>query len=212
MTAMNKKPCILIVYLMMMLSLISCSHDDNSAMLTPLTQSSVILAYGDSLTFGTGAGDPKTQSYAAVLQQLTGIKVVNAGVPGEVTASALKRLPAVLRDIKPDLVILCHGGNDLIRRLGNEQIKSNLDKMIALIKASGAEVVLVGVPGFNLALQVPDLYPELATLYDVPVDVMILPSVLGNAKLKSDQVHPNAAGYRLIASSVHKLLTNSGAL
>ncbi len=201
----------LILNLLMPLLLIGCS-DDSELKLTPLTKNSVILAYGDSLTFGTGAPNPATQSYPAVLQGLTGIKVVNAGVPGEVTATALQRLPSVLASVNPDLVILCHGGNDLIRRLGNTAIKSNLDDMISLIKRSGAEVVLVGVPRANLVLSVPDLYSQLAVKYSIPIDTEILPTILADGTLKSDPIHPNAAGYKLLAEDIYTLLSHAGAL
>lgn len=191
--------------------LASCS-DSQSPTLTPFTKDAVILAYGDSLTFGIGTKDPHTQSYPSVLQQLTGVSVVNAGISGEVTATALQRLPTVLNAIKPNLVILCHGGNDLIRRLGDEQLKSNLDKMINLIQNSGAEVVLMGVPSFNLTLSVPDLYSELAEKYNIASNLETLPSIERNSKLKSDQIHPNVEGYQLMAKGVYSLLSDAGAL
>ena len=93
--------------------------------LSPLADDAVILAYGDSLTFGTGANSD-TESYPAVLAQLTQRQVVNAGVPGEISSEGLDRLTTMLEQHQPDLVILCHGGNDLIRRLDKHQLKSNL--------------------------------------------------------------------------------------
>ena len=189
--------------------LASCS--DNKATLSPLADDTVILAYGDSLTYGIGA-NAATQSYPAVLQKLTGFTVINAGISGEVTAQGLQRLPMVLKNVKPNLVILCHGGNDLIRRLGKEQLKSNLNKMITLIQASGAEVVLLGVPNFNLMLSVPELYSELAEAYNLPIDIELLSKLERDPKMKSDQIHPNAAGYSVMATVVQKLLVEAGAL
>ena len=206
----NKIKHYLILNLLMVFLLTGCT--DSQFELTPLTKSSVILAYGDSLTFGNGASNSATQSYPSVLRRLTGIKVVNAGVSGEVSAAALKRLPAVLGRTNPDLVILCHGGNDLMKRLGGDQLKSNLDEMIGLIKRRGAEVVLIGVPAPNLSFKAPNLYAELAQQHGIPIDVATLPAILSNPRLKSDPVHPNAAGYQLMAENIYTLLSDAGAL
>lgn len=189
--------------------LVACS--DNHAKLSPLADDAVILAFGDSLTFGTGANS-KTESYPAILQQLTGRTVINAGIPGEISSQGLQRLATILEQTKPDLVILCHGGNDLIRRLGNEQLKNNLEQMITLIQDSGAEVVLISVPKLSFTLAVPELYLELSEAHNIPIEQNILPEIERDSKMKSDQIHPNAAGYSLFAEHITLLLQTSGAL
>jgi len=189
--------------------LISCS--DSSFTLKPLSSDAVIIAFGDSLTFGTGA-DSATQSYPAVLQQLIGRKVINAGIPGEISQQGLLRLPLLLEQTKPDLVILCHGGNDLIRQLGNDQLKNNLEQMITLIQQSGAEVVLIAVPRFSITLAVPDLYTELASANNLPIELTIIPELERNSATKSDSIHPNALGYKLLAERVRDLIVTSGGL
>lgn len=189
--------------------LISCS--DSLPTLKPLASNAVILAFGDSLTFGTGANS-KTESYPAVLQQLTGRTVINAGIPGEISQQGLLRLPLILQQTKPDLVVLCHGGNDLIRQLGTDQLKNNLEKMIHLIQQSGADVVLIGVPRFRISLSVPDLYTELATAYKLPLELTILPELLRNSAAKSDTIHPNAMGYKLLAERIRGLIFTAGGL
>ena len=88
--------------------LAGCSDDLVS--LRPLASDTTIVAFGDSLTFGTGA--KRDQSYPAVLSELIQRRVVTSGVPGELSKDGLKRLPGVLEEHQPGLVILCHGGND----------------------------------------------------------------------------------------------------
>jgi acyl-CoA thioesterase-1 len=189
--------------------LISCS--DSLPSLRPLTTNAVILAFGDSLTFGTGANS-QTESYPVVLQQLIGRTVINAGIPGEISQQGLLRLPMILEQTKPDLVVLCHGGNDLIRQLGNEQLKNNLEKMIRLIQNSGAEVLLIAVPRFSITLAVPDLYTELASAYKLPIELTILPELERDSAMKSDTIHPNTMGYKLLAERISKLIITAGGI
>ncbi len=197
------------LFFMCWLTLSACSND--TVTLDRLDKHAIILAFGDSLTYGTGV-NPEQESYPARLAQLTNHIVVNQGVPGELSAEGLQRLPGVLHNIKPDLVILCHGGNDLIRQLDKTALKQNLRQMIALVQASGAQIVLLGVPSFNILLKVPDLYEELANEYHIPVDKTTLRMIEADPELKSDQVHFNAQGYQLLAQHIKQLLQDSGAL
>jgi acyl-CoA thioesterase-1 len=169
-----------------------------------------LLAFGDSLTFGTGANP--SESYPAVLERAIGRKVVNAGVPGETSARGLERLPAALDEAKPALLVLCHGGNDFLQRLDDAQVAANVRAMIRLARERGIPVVLVATPKPGLPPSVPAFYGEIATELKVPYDDSVLRAVLLDNALKSDMVHPNAAGYARIAVAVEKLLKGSGAI
>jgi len=183
---------------------------DNVSPLKTLPADAVILAFGDSLTFGTGADI--AQSYPALLKANLSQQVINAGVPGEISGEGRARLPELLAEIKPQLVILCHGGNDLIRKLNKQQIKKNLANMIETIQGTDAQVLLVAVPEPNIMLSPPDLYEELAEQYQLNLETDVVADILSSHKLKSDPIHPNAAGYRLMAEAILQKLADANAV
>ncbi len=189
------------------LFLMACSSD---AVLPRLSGDAVILAFGDSLTFGIGAAP--AESYPAVLERLTGRRVVNSGVPGEVTGEGLSRLPGVLATENPALMILCHGGNDLLRHLNKQETAGNLREMIRLTRERGTDVVIIAVPSPDLSLSPPQFYRETAGEFNLLFDEKTLAEVLSDRSLKSDYIHPNAAGYRKLAEMVALLLRKNGAV
>jgi len=180
---------------------------DSGPKITSLGQEAVVLAFGDSLTHGTGA--PAGQSYPDVLANLLGRPVINVGIPGEISAAGLKRLPGILDEHSPTLVILCHGGNDFLRRLDKDQTISNLKAMIEMIRARGIDVVLVGVPKLGFGLAVPSFYATLAEEEKIPFEGEILADLLGDNDMKSDTIHPNAAGYRLMAEAIYQVISKA---
>ena len=181
-----------------------------SVRLEPLDADATVLAFGDSLTSGKGADS--TQAYPARLQALISRPVINAGVPGEISRDGLRRLPALLKQHRPGLVIICHGGNDILRRFDLQQTRDNIQKMIELSRTHGAQVVLVGVPEYGLFLSSAEFYADLATANQLPIDNSVISDVLGQAALKADRVHPNADGYAVIAERLATLLTDSDAI
>lgn len=170
-----------------------------------LKDDAVILAFGDSLTYGHGVSTK--YSYPAQMQEKTGIKVINAGVSGELSSQGLSRLPALLKKYKPDLVILCHGGNDILKKRSLAQLKKNLLKMIKLIRQNGAKVLLVGVPDFDLFnFSTPDIYEEVANETGVLFEDDVLTYIELHRTLKSDYVHPNEKGYEMMADTFIDML------
>jgi acyl-CoA thioesterase-1 len=181
-----------------------------SPKLQPLSGDAAILAFGDSLTFGTGAGED--ESYPAQLEAIVGRRVIRAGVPGEVTAQALARLPGALEEHSPRLLLLCIGGNDFLRRLGNDQAERNVRAMVKLARSRGIDVMLIGTPEPGLTVTPPAFYRAIAEEFALPYEAGIMGEVLRDASLKSDPIHPNARGYRVIAERLAEALKRSGAL
>jgi lysophospholipase L1-like esterase len=189
------------------LALAACGK---SPQLERLSQDDVVLAFGDSLTYGTGASEQ--ESYPAQLAQLIERRVVGSGLPGEVSAHALERLPGALDEYSPRLLLLCIGGNDFLQRLGKQQAAANVRAMVRLARARHVEVVLIGTPEPGFTLTPPDFYAKIAHEFALPYQGDAIGEVLRHADLKSDPVHPNARGYHLIAERVAALLKKSGAL
>ena len=178
--------------------------------LSRLPNHAVVLAFGDSLTYGTGADE--RDSYPAQLALLIGRTVARAGVPGEISGDGLKRLPEALDEHQPRLLILCHGGNDFLRRLSKQQVAANVRAMIRLARERGVEVVLIGTPEPGLAVSAPAFYAEIAQELRIPYEDGVIGQILRDAALKSDPIHPNARGYRLIAERLAGLLKKAGAV
>ncbi|GJL83293.1 MAG: arylesterase [marine bacterium B5-7] len=183
------------VLLSLCLSLAGC--EQTHPVLEPLPPGSTVLAFGDSLTYGTGAS--ANEDYPSRLAKLTGLNVINAGVPGETSSEGLARLPAQLDRYRPRVVILLHGGNDILQGLDPHGIENNLKQMIELARNAGTQVLLIAVPQRGLFLKPAPFYGDIAKQMDVVFEKDIISEVLKDASLKSDSVHPNAEGYKHIA-------------
>ena len=182
----------------------------DSPSLDYVPEDGIIVAFGDSLTVGVGA--PINDSYPSELARLSQRRVVNAGVSGEVTKEGLSRLPAILDEFQPRLVILLEGGNDILKGKDLALTKANLSAMINMIKNHKADVVLIGVPEKKLFSDVAPIYEELAEEYGIILLDDTLSGLLKNNKYKSDPIHLNAQGYKKLAGVIHENLVQGGAL
>ena len=184
--------------------------------LAALPAGTAVLALGDSITYGVGAA-PEA-AYPAQLAQLSGWQVVNACVSGDTSAQALERLPVLLAEHKPALVIVSAGGNDFLRRLPESETLGSLRRIVTLSRDAGAHVLLVAVPRPTLAAAVGvglsdhPLYDKLAAELALPLHAGGWARVLGDEQLKSDQIHANAAGYRVFAEGLATTLRATGLL
>ena len=206
-----RRPCISLLYpVCIALLAIAVAGCGDRPKLDRLADDAVVLAFGDSLTYGTGANED--EAYPAHLERLIGRRVVREGVPGEVTVQALARLPEALDEHSPQLLLLCIGGNDFLRRTGNAQAERNVRAMVKLAKSRGIGVLLIGTPEPGLTVTPPAFYAAIADEYQLPYEGSVIGDVLRESSLKADPIHPNARGYRLIAERIAEVLRESGAI
>jgi acyl-CoA thioesterase I len=207
---MNTKQWIRISWaLVLLFGLAACGQ--KTPQIGALAEDAVLLAFGDSLTYGTGA-DP-AESYPAQLEKLLGRRVLNAGVPGEVSEKGVARLPALLDKHRPDVLLLCHGGNDFLQHKDESALIDNMRKMIQEAQKRNIAVVLIGVPEIApIMINAAPLYYQIAKVNKIPYEGQSLARILSSADMKSDHVHPNAAGYRRMAEDLQNLLRAAGAI
>lgn len=181
-----------------------------------LPTDSVVVALGDSITQGVGASEQS--AWPENLARLSGWRVINAGVSGDTSAQALARLPALLREYKPALVIVSIGGNDFLRRQPSLDTRANIAAILRSVKESGSRAVLIGVvPKLTLGAALGifsdhELYEELAKEHGVPLLSDAWGDVMKQSRLMSDQIHPKATGYAEFTASLEKFLRKQGFL
>jgi acyl-CoA thioesterase-1 len=175
---------------------------------------------GDSLTAGYGLDE--SQAYPALVQDILRLraptwKVINAGVSGDTTTGAVRRLAWILK-AKPDLVVLALGANDGMRGQPVEQIAGNLRTMITRIRAAGAKPLLAGMQlptnyGADYRAAFAAIYPALATEIGTPLLPFLLAGVAAKPELnQSDGIHPTAAGQQVVARTMLDFLVTAGGL
>jgi acyl-CoA thioesterase I len=164
-----------------------------------------IICFGDSMTFGVGANPG--EDYPAVLSKMIEMPVINAGVDGETSPEALKRIDSDALDREPLLVVIEFGGNDFLRQIPLEVTANNIKAMVEKIQAKGAMVAIVDISvGLIMGAYRAPLY-NLAKEKDAIFIPKIFSDIFTNPSLKSDFIHPNADGYKIIAQRVYRVIT-----
>lgn len=162
-----------------------------------------IIAFGDSLVAGTGATEGN--DFVSSLSKKIGEPIENLGVPGNTTADALLRVDEAVQK-SPRIVILLLGGNDFLRKVPRDNTFTNLKNIITKFQNGGAIIVLLGVRTGLIfdgsAANFEDLARETGSAY-VPD---VLEGLFGYPKYMSDEIHPNDAGYAIIAGKVYPVL------
>ncbi|MDD2702652.1 MAG: GDSL-type esterase/lipase family protein, partial [Candidatus Omnitrophica bacterium] len=159
-----------------------------------------IICFGDSITFGYGV--EKGEDYPSRLREMLKLPVINAGVDGDTSAKALLRLKADVLDKEPYLVIIEFGGNDFLEKITIGETAGNMAEMIKQIQAGGAMAAVVDI---STQFVMADLGRELRRLSDVHRAVFVphvFDNILTNPCRKSDFIHPNAEGYKIVANRV----------
>lgn len=171
----------------------------------PLTnfppKGTTIVALGDSLTVGMGSSENRN-GYVSVLEQRFGVKIINKGVGGNTTRDALARLNDDVLSYHPDIVIVLIGSNDYLRQELHEDTFKNLSTIITRIQEQGAVVILIGARGGALTDTFAEDFEIIAKKTGSAFVPGILDGILGNAKLMSDEIHPNDAGYLKMADKI----------
>jgi acyl-CoA thioesterase-1 len=162
-----------------------------------------IVAFGDSITAGVGAG--AGESYPEVLSTLLGTPILSHGYPGATSADALERLDDALAE-KPWLVIVEFGGNDILRRMPLEQTEANLRTVLERLAKARVAAVLVDVRPPYIGGRYADAFERLSDAFDAPRVDDALADILATPALKADEVHPNAAGHRQLAEAVAEVV------
>ncbi|MGH7307726.1 MAG: arylesterase [Candidatus Rokuibacteriota bacterium] len=167
----------------------------------------VIAVLGDSLTAGLGVA--ADEAFPALLEARLrregyDYRVVNAGVSGDTTAGGLRRVDWVLKS-KPVIVVVALGANDGLRGQSPALMRDNLEAIIARLQVSGARVLLAGMRmppnyGAQYTREFAAVYPEVARRTGVALMPFLLDGVAAEPRfLQADGLHPNAAGYQIIA-------------
>jgi lysophospholipase L1-like esterase len=162
-----------------------------------------IVAFGDSLTQGVGAR--AGESYPAELERLIGRPVVNAGVGGNTTTDAEARLAKDVLTRRPAVVILLIGGNDFLQHRDTEQAFASIERMIHQIQDKRAMVVLVD-PWFMSLGPYSHRFSKLARATGCPLVPGVLRGIFTDPQLKADPIHPNAAGYKIMATRIAEVV------
>jgi len=161
-----------------------------------------IVCFGDSLTEGFGAG--QGEDFPSLLAQKVSLPVINAGVSGDTTADALKRINEDVLAHDPRIVIVFLGGNDFLRKIPKEETFNHLDKITEIILRNNAMVVIVSVRVGFFTDEHAKRFKNLAKERNVLLIPNILKGIINHPDLKSDHIHPNSEGYKIIAERIYK--------
>lgn len=189
-----------ILFLLCLLGLGGCHHQ--VAHLEPSQGPVVIL--GDSLAAGTGAASG--EGFVDLLQQRLGVEIVNRGIPGNTTAQGLARLQKDVLSLEPSLVIVELGGNDVLQKVEPAQTFQNLEKIVDAIQAQRTPVLLLGIRGGLVKDRFASEFRRLSKDKQTALVENIMEGVLTQPGLKADPIHPNAAGYRVLADRIEPTL------
>jgi acyl-CoA thioesterase-1 len=162
-----------------------------------------IVCFGDSITYGYG-GNPGEDDYPTHLSQMISIPLINSGVDGDTSSDGVKRLKEDVLEREPLLVIVEFGGNDFLRKVPLTETIKNMDYIISKCVEGGAMVAIMDMSVGIIMENYGKEYRRLAKKYKAILIPHILSDILTNASFKSDFVHPNGLGYKVLAQKVYR--------
>jgi len=165
---------------------------------------SSIVCFGDSLTFGYGAGPG--EDYPTALGKMVKLPVINAGVDGDTSFAALERIKHDVLNKNPRLVIVEFCGNDFLKKIPKETTVKNLSEIIDRIQAQGIMVALVDISAGMFFKEYREAFQKLAVKKQVIFIPVVLNKIITNPMMKSDFFHPNARGYKVIAKRIYQAI------
>ena len=162
-----------------------------------------IIAFGDSLTYGYGA--ERSESYPAYLSQMLGREIINLGISGDTSAMGLARINEI-KKYSPYMVLIEFSANDFFRKIPKQQTENNLREIVRQVQSMGAIAVLVDTGGAYPMETYTKIQKQIAADYNTLFVPAIMDGIYNKKSLKSDQIHPNAAGYKIVAGKVRKVI------
>jgi len=163
-----------------------------------------IICFGNSITAGSGFS--KEEVYPYLLSELLNCPVINAGQGGDTSSDGLRRLEKDVLTYKPRLVIIEFGGNDFLRKLPLSQTVNNIRIMVERIQEKGAMVAIADVSSGMIMSGYRNSYKKLARQTQAIFIPNLLKGIITDPTLKSDSIHPNAEGHRIIAERIYQAI------
>ncbi len=194
----------LIVGIGIFLYLVFYSASDSWEITNSTPSGEKIICFGDSLTFGTGA--QTGMSYPSQLSEMIQQPIVNAGIPGDTTATALARLEKDVLQRNPKIILITLGGNDLKNRVSKETAFKNFKTIINTVHSKGALVVVGGINIPFYGRGYAKLYKQLCIQTGSILIPNVYEGIMGNKALMSDPIHPNTKGYTVMAEKFYTVL------
>ncbi len=163
-----------------------------------------IICFGDSLT--TGEGAEPGNDYPSILAKQISLPVINAGESGDTTYNALKRLQVDVLEKRPLVVIIVLGGNDFLKKIPLEETFKNLEIIVKMIQDAGAITVLAELHSGIILSGYSKGYRRIARKHKAVLIPELLDGIINKPILKSDYIHPNTAGYKIMAERITKAI------
>ncbi|WP_428898478.1 Lysophospholipase L1 [Parelusimicrobium proximum] len=179
----------------------ACSSSAPKQIKNRVNSGNVIIAFGDSLTYGYGS--TAGNDYPSLLGQKVNMRVINMGVNGDTAPSGYARIREI-DSYRPYMVLIEFGGNDYMKQVPISETESAMRSMVDYVQSKGAIAVIVDTGGNPFMGKYTDMYKQIAKEKEAVFVPAIMKNILTDRKLKSDQIHPNDAGYAIVAERVFK--------